>query len=243
MSSPSNPKLLNKIHVIRDNTPAILAVSLRVVGASYHWVAIGMILDEKRTMTSPDPDQPQHPLANLDDRFSAFVIDAVTFFVTVISLTMTTVPIIDNLLSDDNYFYFVLAIATISIILLVLVIWGGLLEGMWGLTPGKAILGLKTMPVKRLKVTPVKLKVVSADDHNQTIGFARGIAREIIRSTPLLTYFLLLFLNADLRIFGTLLLLSVLVFVLDHLWPLWDKKRQALHDKIANSHVVNTHKG
>lgn len=171
------------------------------------------------------------------------MIDAVFFFVIVVSLTMTTVPIIDNMLSDDNYFYFVLAIATISIILLVLVIWGGLLKGKWGLTPGKAVVGLKTMPVKRLKVTPVKLKVVSADDHNRTIGFARGIAREIIRSTPLLTYFLLLFLNADLRIFYTLLLLSVLVFVLDHLWPLWDKKRQALHDKVANSHVVNTHEG
>ena len=40
-----------------------------------------------------------------------------------------------------------------------------------------------------------------------------------------------------------LFLLSILVFVLNHLWPWWDEERQALHDKIANSHVVNTHEG
>jgi uncharacterized RDD family membrane protein YckC len=29
-----------------------------------------------------------------------------------------------------------------------------------------------------------------------------------------------------------------LVFLLDYLWPLWDSKRQALHDKVAGTQVV-----
>jgi hypothetical protein len=34
---------------------------------------------------------------------------------------------------------------------------------------------------------------------------------------------------------GTLFLLTVL---LDDLWPLWDSKNQALHDKVAGTNVV-----
>ena len=117
------------------------------------------------------------------------------------------------------------------------VIWGGLLEGIWGITPGKAAL--------RLKRKPVKLKVVSADDHNQTIGFARGIAREITRPIPYMPYLLFILLNVEApeQLYWVLILLSVLIFILNHLWPRWDEERQALHDKIANSHVVNTHEG
>jgi uncharacterized RDD family membrane protein YckC len=29
-----------------------------------------------------------------------------------------------------------------------------------------------------------------------------------------------------------------LLSLLDYLWPLWDSKRQALHDKIADTQVV-----
>ena len=29
-----------------------------------------------------------------------------------------------------------------------------------------------------------------------------------------------------------------IVFLLDYLWPLWDDKRQALHDKVAATQVV-----
>ena len=188
-------------------------------------------------MTPPDLDQPQHPLADLTDRTFAFLIDAVILFVIIVSITMSTVPIIDKLLFDNNYFYFALVLVLFCTTVFVQVIWGGLLEGIWGLTPGKTAL--------RLKRKPVKLKVVSADDHNQTIGFARGIAREIIRPIPYMPYllFLLFDVEASEQFYGVLLLLSLLVFVLDHLWPGRDKERQALHDKIANSHVVNTHKG
>ena len=30
-----------------------------------------------------------------------------------------------------------------------------------------------------------------------------------------------------------------LVTLLDYLWPFWDRERQTLHDKIANTVVVN----
>ena len=183
-------------------------------------------------MTSPDLDRPQHPLADLKDRVSAFLIDAAIFFVIVVCLTVTIVAIVEKQTSDDDYSLFVLAVVLFWTTVLVQVIWGGLLEGIWGLTPGKAALKLKRIPVK--------LKVVSADDHNQTIGFARGIAREIIRTIPIMTYFLFyIFSIENLGMLNTFLLVSVLVFVIDHLWPLWDKERQTLHDKIADSHVIS----
>ena len=31
-----------------------------------------------------------------------------------------------------------------------------------------------------------------------------------------------------------------LVFLVDHLWPLWDDQNQTLHDKVIRSHVVYT---
>lgn len=129
-----------------------------------------------------------------------------------------------------NSFLSLLFTALLYAAVIVLAIWGGLLEGIWGCTPGKVVAGLK---------------VVSAEDHNKTIGFTRGIAREIIRSSPII----LLCLSAITGIessdqsysvfFLVLFLLSVLVFVIDHLWPLWDKERQTLHDKIAYSHVIS----
>ena len=103
----------------------------------------------------------------------------------------------------------------------VTVIWGGLFEGLWGLTPGKVAIGLK---------------VVSADDHSQTIGIIRGIVREIIRAIP----FLVGFPTAQETIGPAFVLFLVLVcWPIDHLWALWDRERQTLHDKIASSHVIS----
>ena len=204
-------------------------------------------------MTPPDPGQPQYPPANLEDRVSAFLIDAVMIFAIIVVLNVAIGPIVADLISNHRYSknvddlisiwdalgieIYALMVVLFCSTVLVQVIWGGLLEGIWGLTPGKAAL--------RLKRKPVKLKVVSADDHNQTIGFARGVFREIIRPIPYMLYLLFLLLDVEQSelLYGVLLLLSVLVFVLDHLWPRWDEERQALHDKIANSHVVNTHEG
>lgn len=89
-------------------------------------------------------------------------------------------------------------------------IWGGLLTGLWGRTPGKAAL---------------KLKVVSAADHGQLLGFLRGTGREAARGIVWLI---------------PIPFVGPLVFLVDHLWPLWDEQNQTLHDKVIRSHVVYT---
>lgn len=40
------------------------------------------------------------------------------------------------------------------------------------------------------------------------------------------------------RAFVTLAFLVTYVWILDVLWPLWDERKQALHDKVADSVVV-----
>ena len=122
-----------------------------------------------------------------------------------------------------------MAMSLLISMFLLLAIWGGLFEGTWGMTLGKKMAGLK---------------VVSADDHTQTIGFVGGIIREMIRFSPIIFFCLYILVGLESYLFPTVLflvlfLLSVPVFVLDHLWPLWDKEKQALHDKIAKSHVVS----
>ena len=191
-------------------------------------------------MTQPNPDETPFLLANWGHRLIAFLVEMVIFIVIFIVFYSVVMPIVEDLVRDDknyatfadaiNSFLSLLFTALLYAAVIVLAIWGGLLEGIWGCTPGKVVAGLK---------------VVSAEDHNKTIGFTRGIAREIIRSSPII----LLCLSAITGIespdqsysvfFLVLFLLSVPMFVLDHLWPLWDKERQALHDKIANSHVVS----
>lgn len=94
-------------------------------------------------------------------------------------------------------------------------IWGGLLIGLWGRTPGKAAL---------------KLKVVSADDHGQLLGFVRGTGREAARG---IVHFIPVLVPIP-------AVVGFLVFLVDHLWPLWDDQNQTLHDKVIRSHVVYT---
>lgn len=69
----------------------------------------------------------------------------------------------------------------------------------------------------------LKLKVVSADDHGRLIGFLRGTGREAARG-----------------IVGFIPFVGTLVFLVNHLWPLWDDQNQTLHDKVIRSHVVYT---
>ena len=105
----------------------------------------------------------------------------------------------------------------------VLLIWGGLLEGKWGRTPGKAVM---------------RLKVVSANDHNHTIGIARGIARIIIASSVLP---LLLLSNMTMtQVNATFYWICLVFWLSDHLWPICDNQHQTFHDKITGSHVIST---
>ena len=186
----------------------------------------------------------------------AFLIDAAILFVFFAVSLWAVASVLDNLNPGHkpsatfaevfNSYLSALFTTLIWVMLFMLVIWGGLLEGRWGRTPGKAAMGLK---------------VVSANDHNLTIGFWGGTAREIVRSIP----FLYVFLNEaefftdtwsiDIWLIGTwvipgaetemfLLLGPCLMFLLiDHLWPWRDKESQTLHDKFANSHVISTRQG
>ena len=199
-------------------------------------------------MTQPNQNETQLPLATLGVRTLAFIIDAVIILVVFVAVAVAISPTVgflydflygppEGIFGELAYLSFAFVLAPFLATVLVLVIWGGIFEGIRGRTPGKAVAGLR---------------VVSADDHTQAIGFARGIAREIIRSLPTILYSLpfILFNRStllDSETFNSetfeqfvvyVVLLSVLVFLLDQLWPLWDKKNQTLHDKIANSHVI-----
>ena len=55
------------------------------------------------------------------------------------------------------------------------------------------------------------------DDHGGSIGYGRSFGRYAI------TFLFAIF---------------ILPVLLDYLWPLWDPKNQALHDKVAGSFVV-----
>lgn len=193
-------------------------------------------------MTPSNPDQPSARQANWHHRLIAFLIDAailivifwVSFWIIAPDLNLSHGPSA-TFAEVFNSYLSALFTTLVWSLLILLVIWGGLLEGKWGRTPGKAAAGLN---------------VVSADDHNQTIGFWGGVAREIVRSIP----FLYLFLNeiefsdmalipeAEVKMF--LLLGPCLVFLLiNHLWLRRNKGSQTLHDKFANSHVISTRLG
>ena len=193
-------------------------------------------------MTPPNPDQTRPPSATWHHRLIAFLIDAAILFVLGSLLWMIAPSLTLNhrpsatFAEVFNSYLSALFTTLIWIILFLLVIWGGLLEGKWGRTPGKAAAGLK---------------VVSADDHNQTIGFWGGVTREIVRCIPFIYVFLneaelfsgiALIPEAEVEMF--LLLGPCLVFLLiDHLWPCRYKESQTLHDKFANSHVISTRQG
>lgn len=65
------------------------------------------------------------------------------------------------------------------------------------------------------------IRVVDADGRGP-IGIGRGFVRSVIAVLPAQVPFV-----------------GVVWALIDNLWPLWDPRRQALHDKAANSLVVN----
>ena len=113
--------------------------------------------------SSPVPDGSRLPLASWGRRAGAFAIDLVIwlliFFPFILSDAQGTEGGVSVEGSGPS------AVGIVSFVLVSLV-FGGLLTGLWGRTPGKAAL---------------KLKVVSADDHSRTIGFGRGTVREAAR--------------------------------------------------------------
>jgi len=184
-------------------------------------------------MTTPDQDESRRPLAHWGYRVVAFLINtiflSVVFIISLLSATQIVVVLDrhlgDYLNIDESLEAWVTAVFTVAawIMVFVLLIWGGLLEGKWGRTPGKAVM---------------RLKVVSANDHNHTIGIARGIARIIIASS-VLPLFLLSNMTIT-RVNATFYWIGLVFWLSDHLWPIWDNQHQTFHDKITGSHVIST---
>lgn len=157
-------------------------------------------------------DPSRLPLASWGRRLGAFAIDAAIGLVVVLVAVIPSLEFerdADGVITDVTGPEWGITWIIISYVLGAL-IWGGLLIGLWGRTPGKAAL---------------KLKVVSAADHGQLLGFSRGTGREAARG---IVNFILI------------PIVVILVSLVDHLWPLWDDQNQTLHDKVIRSHVVYT---
>lgn len=196
-------------------------------------------------MTPPNPDKPRYPLAPWRRRIGAYLIDLIVLFVLFMVLVAVLYYSINYLTDDLNPSAIadVSDIVTVCAVVLVLVIWG-LVEGKWYGKLGKWY-GKSGKWYGKSGKALTGLKVVSADDHTQTIGIARGIVRVMIKFVPPLSPFVVLAVHRveELRggfpeavkvISGVLLI----VWLLDLLWPLWAKERQMLHDKAAKSHVI-----
>ena len=166
------------------------------------------------------------PIAGLDRRASAHLIDLICFgviLVPVFFLGLAFWGLLEPVLNTDNSSTYALGAITVALPALSALVglaWGGLLTGLLGQTPGKALL---------------KLKVVMADDHSRTIGFWRGTAREA-RFFVFVLFLLLIF-----TVFFALP--PLLLWLVDHLRPLWNDQNQTFHDKMVGSHVVLISKG
>lgn len=81
----------------------------------------------------------------------------------------------------------------------------------WGATPGKRVVGIS---VRMLAAPgPLAWSVIA-----RRVGFLYGVSA--LTLVPVVSY------------------LAAVVWLLDYLWPLWNKPRQALHDKVAATVVV-----
>jgi len=64
------------------------------------------------------------------------------------------------------------------------------------------------------------------DQDRRPLGYGRGLARALMEGV--------------LRLLGLLSPVLGLIWLVDMLFPLWDKKRQTLHDKVVGSVVIRT---
>jgi uncharacterized RDD family membrane protein YckC len=110
--------------------------------------------------------------------------------------------------SSVNYGY-LFAFALLSVV--IQVAYSVIFLSRTGATPGKAALGISV----RLRERP---GVLSVPDALRRAALPAGLS--LLGNVPLIG------------------LVFSLVYLLDLLWPAWDDKRQALHDKIALTNVV-----
>ena len=159
----------------------------------------------------PGPDGSGLPLASWGRRLAAYILDAILWVIVLVVIFTLTWD--SESLDRDNEGTMGSLSIPLSASSILLVVFVSLILG--GLFTG---LWGRT-PGK----AALKLKVVSADDHSRTVGFGRGTVREAARGVVNFIPFV-----------------GFLLFLVDHLWPLWDAQNQALHDKVIRSHVVYT---
>ncbi len=91
----------------------------------------------------------------------------------------------------------------------------GVLQGKTGQSIGKRILSLKVV--------------------DQSTGLAIGIKRGVLR------WFASVVMNYLVWLVGFVVFLPVgVLWLVDHLFPLWDPKKQSIHDKVAKSIVIGS---
>ena len=197
-------------------------------------------------------DESRLPLSGWTRRASAALIDlvivAITWFV-FMTIYFLIVNIFERQGDSVVETRIVLTINLIFFLLLLPFLWGGAFIGVCGHTPGKAAM---------------KLKVVLAANHRQTIGFWKGVGRETVRTGPFCIFCLILFVVAHRFVVDYSVIINreaVEGFILvplpdfytyalnlwwvvpvwglvDHLWQLVSRHNQALHDKAVRSQVV-----
>jgi len=188
-----------------------------------------VVVEVSRDFT-PDGDR----LAGWGRRYAARIIDNVVLWVLSIafgwhylSMVMTAYTnLLNQVVQDRNagrqtnpdllaqQFVSAIAPALIGFLLVVIVVnfvyVVGFLKGFQA-TPGKMLLGMQV----RLRERPGPLSWGTV-----LLRWTAQIGYGILRVVPLLGY------------------LTSVYWLLDNLWPLWDGKRQALHDKAAGTNVV-----
>lgn len=164
------------------------------------------------------------PLASWGERLGAALIDFIVISVSAMICLGIWVLLmffaIIRVLEDDTQWislYIIFLIFPLIFVLL-LPLMNGILAGTWGRTLGKAA---------------VNLKVVLATHHDRTVGLWKGIGRETLR-------WLVLILTHISGWNSHVFAVGAVIFLVDHLWPLWDRNNQTLHDKVVRSHVVVT---
>lgn len=165
------------------------------------------------------------PLASWSERLGAALIDFVIIFVSMMICLGVWVLLVflegiraynDDTPSSPQYVFFLILPLIFILFLPLITLINGILTGTWGRTIGKAA---------------VNLKVVLATHHDRTIGLWRGIGRETFRWLALILA----------QISGWIphvFVVGAVISLVDHLWPLWDRNNQTLHDKVVGSHVV-----
>jgi uncharacterized RDD family membrane protein YckC len=67
---------------------------------------------------------------------------------------------------------------------------------------------------------------VVRDGTMDVLGYGMALARAVVEQV--------------FRLLGSAIIFLGIVWLLDMLWPLWDKKRQTLHDKVVSTVVIRT---